>query len=798
MLPHAGSTACQSPVRALRRDRSLERLFATVALVASTLFFIAQGTAHAEGTGKDKAGHSFALGHILVSPADPADTEFVNALSSHGGKSLGRLRGMNVHAVSVTEGSEEQVVAALRSNPHVGFAEVDRLVPPAAVYNDQYMTSEWHLAKINAPTAWDSSTGRNVTIAILDTGVDGTHPDLAAQMVPGWNFYDNNSNTADVVGHGTTVAGAAAAASNNTIGVASVAGGARLMPLRISDTSGNALYSTMAQAITWAADHGARVVNLSYADAPASSTVISAAQYLRSKGGVMVAAAGNSGTQDNTTPSSAIMIVSATDHSDLLATFSSYGAYVTISAPGIDILTTAVGGAYWNCWGTSLATPIVAGAAALVISARPDFTAAQIDSALTSSATDLGATGRDNFFGYGRVNAAAAVAKAIATTSADTTAPTVSIASPTGGTVAGNVAVTVNASDNVGVTRVDLRVNGVTVASDTASPYQFTWNSTTLPNGSVSLTAVAVDAAGNAGTSAPVSVLVSNATTDTTPPTVAITSPTSGTVSGSVPVSVTASDNVGVTRVDLRVNGTVIASSNVAPYAFTWNTTTVANGTVTLDAVAYDAAGHSTINAVSITVNNVVADTTPPTVSIASPTSGTVSGSVTVAINAADNVGVKRVDLRVNGAVVGTTSVSPYKVAWDSTSVANGTVTVDAVAYDAANNSRVAAPVSLTVSNLATPPASDTTPPAVVFTSPANGATVSGYVTVTTSASDASGAAGISQALYIDGALRARTTGASLNYRWGTQKIARGVHTLKVIAVDKAGNSSTVQIQVTR
>jgi thermitase len=526
--------------------------------------------------------------------------------------------------------------------------------------------------------------------------------------------------------------------------------------------------------------------------------VTSAAQYLRAKGGVMVSAAGNSGTLDSAPASSAIMVVSATDHNDLLATFSSYGNAVTISAPGIDILSTAVGGAYWNCWGTSLATPIVAGVAALVVAARPDFTPAQIDSALTSTATDLGTAGRDAYFGYGRVNAAAAVAQAIATKVTDAVPPTVAIASPTGGTVAGNVAFTVNAADNVGVTRVDLRINGTTIASDTATPYQFTWNSTTVANGTVSVTAVAWDAAGNSATSAPVSLVVSNAAPDTIAPTVTIASPASGTVSGNVAVNVVATDNVGVKRVDLRINGTIVATSNVAPYNFTWNSATIANGTVTLDAVAYDAANNYTIRAILVTVSNVSQDTTLPTVAIASPTGGGVAGSVTVSVNATDNVGIKRVDLRMNGTIVATSTVAPYKFTWDSTTVVNGSVTIDAVATDTSNNQRTSAPVTLTVSNTTTPPASDTTPPVVSFTSPGSGATVTGSVTVTTSASDNSGAAGITQSLYIDGALKARATGAKISYRWSTQKIAKGTHTLLITAVDKAGNTSKSQIQVSR
>ena len=649
----------------------------------------------------------FAQGRILVAPsAGSSDASFQGAIAAHGGRSKGRIGNLNVHTIDVPPGAEERVAEALARNPHVKFAEVDRVISPAAIYNDPNYANEWHLAKIGAPTAWDSSTGSGVIIAILDTGVDGSHPDLAAQMVPGWNFYDNNSNTADVNGHGTAVAGAAAATSNNGIGVASVAGGAKIMPVRVADANAYTYWSTVAQGINWAADRGARVVNLSYVGSSSSSTIISAAQYLRSKGGVFIVAAGNTSAVDNTAPTPYVTVVSATDESDAKTSFSTWGSFVDIAAPGINILSTKAGGQYWNCWGTSLAAPVVAGAAALVIAKRPDFTADQIDAILASTATDLGAAGKDIYFGSGRVNAAAAVQAASAAATADTTPPNSTIASPTGGTVAGTVSVSVNASDNVGVSRVELRANGSTVLTDNAAPFQFAWDSTRSANGSVALTAVAFDAAGNSATSAPVSVNVSNGSaTDTTPPSVAISSPAGGaTVTGTVTVAVNASDNVGVTRVDLRVNGITVASGNVAPYNFNWNTTGVTNGSTSLTAAAYDAAG----------------------------------------------------------------------------------------------NSRISSSIAVNVSNTSAIAANDTTPPTLTLTNPRNGATVSGKVMVTTSASDNSSISGIRQSLYIDGTLKATAMGGTLSYSWNTSKIARGTHLLKVTATDPAGNATTVQSTVTR
>jgi subtilisin family serine protease len=644
---------------------------------------------------------AFARGHILVGSKATADDEgFEKALSRRGVKSLGKIGRTHIHVVDVTPGDEEDTVAKLRADPDVEYAEVDRLMPAAGLTNDPMSGSEWHLSKIGAPSAWAYSSGTGITIAILDTGVDGTHPDLAAKMVPGWNFYNNNSDTRDVNGHGTTVAGAAAAASNNSIGVASVASGAQIMPIRIADPSAYASWSTVAQGITYAADHGARVVNLSFVGASASATIQQAALYLRSKGGVLFVAAGNTGGADNTPQTDLMMVVGATMADDTRASWSTYGTFVDISAPGYNILTTVRGGSYAYAWGTSLATPIVAGTAALILSKRPDFTPGQVDSTLMSSATDLGTAGRDIYFGAGRLDAGAALQQAAAAPAApvggDTTKPMVAMGWPVGGTVSGTVPVTVTATDNVGVTRVELRVDGVLIGTDTASPWQFSWNSPSSPNGTVSVTATAYDAAGNSATSSPVAITVANTvvTSDTKPPVVSIASPTGGTVSGSIKVSVNATDNVGVTRVDLLVNNTVVGTSNVAPYAFTWNTATSPNGSVTLAARAYDAAGYVTISSIIVNVSNTtggaaVSDSTAPAVTISSPTSGaTATSSLTVKASATDNAGTSGMTMRlyVDGALKGTVNGGSMSLNLNVKKFAKGVHTLVVTATDASGN----------------------------------------------------------------------------------------------------------------
>jgi hypothetical protein len=238
---------------------------------------------------------------------------------------------------------------------------------------------------------------------------------------------------------------------------------------------------------------------------------------------------------------------------------------------------------------------------------NPSLGPADVEDLLYRSALDLGAPGRDIQYGWGRVNAAAAVqAAAGAVSSVDLQAPTVSITAPVGSSsVAGVVAVDVAATDNKGVTRIDLLVNGKVVASDSTAPFAFSWDSTKVTNGMVELKAVALDAAGNAGTSAPVPVNVANAVVgDTIAPTVNINNPVNGSkVSGKVSIKVSASDNLGVAGIkqELYINGAKVASSLGGSLSYGWDTRKVKAGSYTLQAVARDAAGNTSTHAITVT-----------------------------------------------------------------------------------------------------------------------------------------------------------------------------------------------------
>lgn len=553
-------------------------------------------------------GEYHARGRILVMPrAGLSEREFAKALAPHGGR--GRKIGQSeLHIVELpANASEKAVVERLSKHPHIKFAELDRAFRSNFVANDPYLGSAWHLSKVNAPAAWDLGHGNGVTVAILDSGVEASHPDLAAQMVPGYNFFDGNNNTADVHGHGTAVAGVAAAATNNGLGVAGMAGQARIMPLRVSDTNGWGYTSTIAQGITYAADHGARIANASFGGIAGSASIQNAAQYMKNKGGLVFVSAGNNGIDENYAQTTTLIAVSATDEWDNRTSWSSYGNFVSLAAPGITY-TTRTGGGYGQAMGTSFASPLAAGVAALVMSVNPSLSGAQVEKLMFSTAADFGAAGRDNIYGYGRVDAGAAVKAAAGTAvTVDTQAPSVAISNlAASSTVSGVVPVNVSAADNVGVTRVELKVNGTSVAVDTAAPYAFSWDSAGAANGMASVIAYAYDAAGNAAASAPVSVNVANniplLQNDTTPPTLRIANPTSGRVKGNVTVSTSADDNGGAASVQqsLYIDGVLVATGTGSSLAYNWNSRKASKGTHIIQATAKDAAGNTTTTSVSV------------------------------------------------------------------------------------------------------------------------------------------------------------------------------------------------------
>ena len=339
-----------------------------------------------------------------------------------------------LHIALVQTAASGRLRANVSGNPHVRFVEPNAILHTDAVPNDPSFASQWGLQNtgqvvnfsagtpgddIHAPGAWDVTTGsRSVTVAVVDSGIDATHPDLAPNVdaADGWNCLAGTGNTADDNGHGTHVAGIIGAAGNNGTGVTGVNWRVNLLPVKFVGADGSGTTADAICSIQYAVNHGANVINASWGDTDYSQALYDAIAQADQQGVLFVAAAGNDSANNDSTPHYPasynlpnIISVAATDSNDNLAWFSDYGAgSVDIGAPGQSILSTWPGGGYKYEDGTSMATPFVAGAAALVKAADPNATAVGIKALLMGTAdpaSDLAGVVASG----GRLDASAAV-----------------------------------------------------------------------------------------------------------------------------------------------------------------------------------------------------------------------------------------------------------------------------------------------------------------------------------------------------------------------------------------------------
>ena len=329
-----------------------------------------------------------------------------------GGQVKDTIPGIGVHVVTVPKGQMMKKAKAYSSNARVAYAEPDFLVEVVGSPDDPYFSKEWGLTRVEAPQAWEVTTGSNsINIAILDTGVDLDHPDLADKIVSTINF--SGSDTADDVhGHGTHVAGIAAAMTNNGIGVAGLGYASTIMNVKVMGDAGTGSYGSLALGIIWAADNGAEIINMSLGAYVYSSTLEDAVNYAWSKGVIMVAAAGNSGTDSPFYPAyyTSCIAVAATDFYDAKTDWSNYGDWVDVAAPGVGIYATLKNNEYGYKSGTSMAAPHVTGLAGLVFTTVSDTNGDgrlndEVRSRIEAGCDDIGVSG----IGYGRINAARAV-----------------------------------------------------------------------------------------------------------------------------------------------------------------------------------------------------------------------------------------------------------------------------------------------------------------------------------------------------------------------------------------------------
>lgn len=401
----------------------------------------------AEATAVGSSAVDKVLGRLKVSSVTrvhgPAPTEVVGGMAM--ASDLGLDTTMRVRYEA--DEAPEAVAKKLRKLDAVAWAEPNLWREAAIVPNDPQFGSQWGLSRINCPGAWDHTVGDpSVVVAVVDTGVDLNHPELASLLLPGQDLVDFPPGSVpqpgwvfegdytgvdaipqDEVGHGTHVAGTICCASNNGVGVAGVSWNARLLPVRVlarvrqtstGQVSGLGSSANIAAGIRWATDHGARVINMSLGGGGDAQVEREAVAYAVSKGVVVVAAMGNSNSNVPSYPAAypGVVAVGATDSSDHRASFSNFGSWIDVAAPGVGIQSTYWDDTYASLSGTSMASPHVAGVAALILSRNSSLSADQVANILRTTAKPLKDAASETIpndkYGSGLVQADAAVAAA--------------------------------------------------------------------------------------------------------------------------------------------------------------------------------------------------------------------------------------------------------------------------------------------------------------------------------------------------------------------------------------------------
>jgi len=340
-------------------------------------------------------------GRLIAAPKAGVDPAVLSrTLQFHSAALQRRLSRLGVGVLDVPEQYSGAILESLRRTGLFRYVERDGYAQLAADPNDPKYPAQWHLPHIQSPDAWAVSTGAaSVPIAVVDSGVDPGHPDLAPKLIPGWNFLEGSGDTSDQVGHGTAVAGTLAALSDNGIGIAGVSWRSPILPVAVVDLYERAAYSDIASGIQYATDRGARIINVSIGGEYQSQALQDAVDYAWANNALVFASAMNNATSTMYYPAACnhVVAVAATGYDDRLASFSNFGDWITLSAPGVNILTTSIGGGYgyWN--GTSFASPIAAGVGALVLAVKPSMSNADLRQLLVQTSS------------HGLVNAAAAV-----------------------------------------------------------------------------------------------------------------------------------------------------------------------------------------------------------------------------------------------------------------------------------------------------------------------------------------------------------------------------------------------------
>ena len=336
---------------------------------------------------------------------------------------LRREAATDEYIVSVPSGMDDATYSQkLMATGAYEYASPDWNLAPAKTPNDPLLSYEWHHKTMHSFDAWNSTTGSTaLKIAVCDTGVDATHPDLKDNLLPGYNAVTNKTaaqggETKDINGHGTHCAGCAGAKADNKIGVAGVLWTVKILPVRVTNqTNGSASLADILRGVRWAVDNGAKSISVSYSGAD-NATVQTTGEYAKSKGALLLWAAGNDARNLSGFDHKDVIIVGASDQKDAKASFSAYGKAIDVFAPGVAIASTVMGGGYEAWSGTSMATPLANGVVGLIFAANPKLNVSQGEDILFKSCVDLGEKGNDDVYGWGRIDAYAAVKLALSTT----------------------------------------------------------------------------------------------------------------------------------------------------------------------------------------------------------------------------------------------------------------------------------------------------------------------------------------------------------------------------------------------
>ncbi|MEV6343445.1 S8 family serine peptidase [Actinoplanes sp. NPDC051851] len=518
----------------------------------------------------------------------------------------GLLAELGAKSLKVPASRVQTTLAALRQDPSVSYAAVDLQRKATAVsVDDPLYTAGYQpeLSQIKVPTAWETTTGSTVKVAVVDTGVSAVG-DLAGKVLQGYDFFNGDNDPTDDAEfpHGTVVSSLIAGTGDNGAGIAGVCWQCQILPVKVLDDEGSGYDSDIADGIVYAVKNGAQIVNLSLGGAGSSTLLKNAVAYANARGALVVASAGNEGTTEKMYPAAytdVLSVAATTTATTGRASWSTYGDWVDVAAPGItagmwntgeycynDITTapancvgTYQGVQYYKVQGTSFSAPLVSGVAALIKSAHPSYSGWSIQNAIKTTATDNSWTDK------GLVNAASAI-----TYGADTTAPTYKSWTPANNAkVHGTVAVTPSGlADNwSGIRAVDLYVNDKWNSWDYTSPFAPTFN-TSGKNGSYKIKLKITDKAGNITWTGTRTIVADNIT-----PTVSITKApkNKAKVKGTVKVYVKASDKSGISKVQLIVNGKVVATDATSGYKLTFKVAKQKK-TMKVRVRAYDKAGN--------------------------------------------------------------------------------------------------------------------------------------------------------------------------------------------------------------